>query len=54
MKEYKLIKQPGTTVRKDKDFEDLLNSYAISGWQVINIFKHRGFLKALIERDKKE
>lgn len=53
MKEYKLIKQPGTTKRKDKDFEDLLNSYASSGWRVINIFKHRGFLKACIERDKK-
>ena len=52
MKKYKLIKQPGTTVRKDQDFEDLLNSYAESGWKVINIFKHRGFLKALIEKDK--
>lgn len=54
MKEYKIIKQPGTTVRKDQDFEDLLNSYAKSGWQVIDIIKHRGFLKAVIERDKKE
>jgi len=52
MKEYKLIKQAGTTVRKDKDFEDLLNSYANNGWRVINILKHRGFLKALLERDK--
>jgi len=54
MKEYKLIKQPGTTVRKDQEFEDLLNSYAKMGWRVINTFKHRGFIKALIERDKKE
>lgn len=54
MKEYKLIKQPGTTVRKDQDFEDLLNSYANSGWHVISMMKHRGFLKALIEREKKE
>ncbi len=52
MKEYKLIKQAGTATRKDKDFEDLLNSYANNGWRVINILKHRGFLKALIERDK--
>ena len=52
MKEYKLIKQAGTTKRKDKDFEDLLNSYANSGWRVVNIFKHRGFLKALLEREK--
>jgi hypothetical protein len=54
MKEYKLIKQPGTTVRKDQDFEDLLNSYAKSGWRVIQVMKHRGFLKAVIERDKNE
>ncbi len=54
MKEYKIIKQAGTTVRRDQDFEDLLNSYAKSGWQVKEIFKHRGFLKALLERDKKE
>ncbi|MEE9349400.1 MAG: DUF4177 domain-containing protein [Flavobacteriaceae bacterium] len=51
MKEYKIIKQPGTTVRKDNEFEDLLNSYAKMGWRVVNIFKHRGFLKALIERN---
>jgi hypothetical protein len=53
MKEYKIIKQPGTTVRKDQDFEDLLNSYANKGWRVVNILKHRGFMKALLERDKK-
>ena len=51
MKEYKIIKQPGTTVRKDKDFEDLLNSYGQMKWRVVNVFKHRGFLKAVIERD---
>jgi hypothetical protein len=54
MKEYKVIKQPGTTVRKDQDFEDLLNSYAKMGWKVISIFKHRGFLKAVIERKIKK
>ena len=53
MKEYKMIKQPGTTVRKDQDFEDLLNSYAKMGWKVVNVFKHRGFLKAVIEREIK-
>ncbi|HFS68231.1 MAG TPA: DUF4177 domain-containing protein [Flavobacteriia bacterium] len=52
MKEYKLVKQAGTATRRDKDFEDLLNSYAINGWRVINILKHRGFLKALLEREK--
>ena len=52
MKEYKIIKQPGTTIRKDQDFEDLLNSYAKLNWRVLEIFIHRGFLKALIERDK--
>ena len=51
MKEYKVIKQPGTTARKDKDFEDLLNSYGKMKWRVVNVFKHRGFLKAVIERD---
>ncbi len=54
MKEYKLIKQPGSTVRKDQDFEDLLNSYANSGWRVVNVLLHRGFLKAVLERDKSE
>lgn len=54
MKEYKIIKQAGTTIRKDQDFEDLLNSYAKLGWRVIEIFKHRSFLKALLEREKKE
>ena len=54
MKEYKIIKQPGTTSRKDKDFEDLLNSYGKMKWRVVNIFKHRGFLKAVIERNLKE
>jgi len=54
MKEYKIIRQPGTAKRKDQDFEDLLNSYAKMGWKVINILKHRGFLKAVIERDLKE
>lgn len=53
MKEYKIIKQPGTTKRKDKDFESLLNSYGKMGWQVVNVFKHRGFLKAVIEREIK-
>jgi len=53
MKEYKIIKQPGTAKRKDQDFEDLLNSYGKMKWRVINVFKHRGFLKAVIERDLK-
>ena len=54
MKEYKIIRQPGTAKRKDQDFEDLLNSYAKMGWEVINVIKHRGFLKAVIERNLKE
>ncbi len=53
MKEYKIIKQPGTTKRKDEDFEELLNSYGKMKWRVISVFKHRGFLKAVIERDLK-
>ena len=51
MKEYKIIKQAGTAIRKDDEFEDLLNSYAKMGWKVISIFKQRGFLKAVIERE---
>lgn len=53
MKEYKIIKQPGTAKRKDEDFEELLNSYGKMKWRVISVFKHRGFLKAVIERDLK-
>lgn len=54
MKEYKFIKQKGTPIKKDEDFEDLLNSYAKTGWSVINTFVHRGTVKAILERDKKE
>lgn len=53
MKEYKIIKQPGTAKRRDQDFEDLLNSYGKMNWRIVNIFKHRGFLKALLEREIK-
>lgn len=54
MKEYKLIRQKGTAIKKDEDFQDLLNSYAKTGWRVINIINHRTILKALLERDKKD
>lgn len=54
MKEYKIIKQTGTAVKSQQNFEDLINSYAKMNWTVVNMFAHRGILKALIERDKKE
>lgn len=54
MKEYKFIKQKGTPIKKDEDFEELLNSYAKTGWIVVNTFVHRGVVKAILERDKKE
>ncbi len=54
MKEYKFIKQKSTTIKKDIDFEDLLNSYAKTGWKVVNSFVHRGIVKAILERDKQE
>ncbi|WP_196886576.1 DUF4177 domain-containing protein [Aureivirga sp. CE67] len=54
MKEYKFIKQKGTAIKKDEDFEALLNSYAKTGWRVVNAFVHRGSVKAILERDKKE
>lgn len=54
MKEYKFIRQKGTPIKKDEDFEDLLNSYAKTGWRVINTFVHFGVIKAVLERDKKE
>ncbi len=54
MKEYKFIKQKGTPIKKDEDFEELLNSYAKTGWIVLNTFVHRGVVKAVLERDKKE
>ncbi|MCK4562177.1 MAG: DUF4177 domain-containing protein [Flavobacteriaceae bacterium] len=54
MKEYKIIKQTGTALKSQQDFEDLINSYAKMNWKLINIFTHRGILKASIERDKKE
>ena len=31
----------------------LLNSYAKTGWSVINVFNHRGIIKAVLSRDKK-
>ncbi len=54
MKEYKIIKQTGTAVKSQQKFEDLINSYAKMDWKVINMFTHRGILKTIIERDKKE
>ena len=54
MKEYKIIKQTGTAVKSQQDFENLINSYAKMGWKVMNMFVHRSILKAVIERDKKE
>ena len=54
MKEYKIIKQTGTAVKSQQNFEDLVNSYAKMNWTVVNMFTHRGILKALIEREKKE
>ncbi|MDG1806037.1 DUF4177 domain-containing protein [Flavicella sp.] len=54
MKEYKFIKQKSTPIKKDTDFENLLNSYAKTGWRVVNSFVHRGVVKAILERDKDE
>ncbi len=54
MKEYKFIHQKLTPIKRDPDFEDLLNSYAKTGWRVVNVVVHRGIVKAIIERDKKE
>ena len=54
MKEYKIIKQTGTAVKSQQNFEDLINSYAKMEWRVVNMFTHRGILKALIEREKKD
>ena len=54
MKEYKFISQKRTPIKKDEDFEELLNSYAKTGWQVLNTFVHRGVVKAILEREKKE
>ena len=54
MKEYKFIKQKSTPIKKDADFEELLNSYGKTGWRVVNSFVHRGVVKAILERDKDE
>ncbi|HIP47587.1 MAG TPA: DUF4177 domain-containing protein [Lutibacter sp.] len=54
MKEYKFIHQKLTPIKRDADFEDLINSYAKMGWRVVNTFVHRGIVKAILEREKKE
>ena len=54
MKEYKIIKQTGTAVKSQQDFEDLINSYAKMGWSLVNLVTHRGILKAAIEREKRD
>ena len=54
MKEYKIIKQTGTAIKSQQDFEDLINSYAKMRWEVVNLFSHRGLIKALLVRDKEE
>lgn len=53
MKEYKFIHQKMTPIKRDKDFEELLNSYAKTGWKVKNAFVHRGVVKAILERKVK-
>ncbi len=52
MKEYKFIHQKLTLLKSDSDFEDLLNSYAKTDWRVINVFVHKGIVKAILEREK--
>lgn len=52
MKEYKFIHQKLTPIKRDADFEELINSYAKTGWRVVNIVVHRGIIKALLEREK--
>jgi len=54
MKEYKFIHEKLTLIKKDADFEALLNSYAKTGWEVVNVFVHKGNLKAILVRDVKE
>ncbi|MEN8193614.1 MAG: DUF4177 domain-containing protein [Bacteroidota bacterium] len=54
MKEYKFIHQKLTPIKRDADFEELLNSYAKTGWRVVNAFVHRGIVKAILEREKKD
>jgi len=54
MKEYKLIKQVGTAIKSQQDFEDLINSYALMRWEVVNCFVHRGIIKALIVREQED
>jgi hypothetical protein len=54
MKEYKFIHQKMTPIKRDSDFEDLLNSYAKTGWRVINVVVHRGIIKAILERKIKK
>ncbi len=54
MKEYKIIKQTGTTIKSQQDFEDLINSYAKMRWEVLNAFSHRGIIQALLVREKEE
>lgn len=36
---------------KDKDFEDMVNAEARSGWRVVSVVMHGG-LKAILEKDK--
>ena len=38
MEEYKIIKQTGTAVKSQQNFEDLINSYAKMKWKVVNMF----------------
>lgn len=54
MKEYKIIKQTGTAIKSQQEFEDLLNSYAIMRWEVLNLFSHRGLIKAVLVREKED
>lgn len=54
MYEYKIIKPKGMWNYKDKNFEEMFNSYASQGRRVINVaFRQTGNItKAVIERNK--
>lgn len=54
MYEYKIIKPTGLFKNKDKNFEELFNTYAQQGWRIVSVaFGQTGMItKAVIERNR--
>ena len=50
MKEYKVVSWSMSLTNNNKRFEDLLNTHAKDGWQMVHVGEH--IQRVVFERDK--